>query len=121
MNIKKETIDLSILDDSTISWKAKAIALTIQKHPEIFQDIESGDKVAHLCHMGADGSISVQSGLKQLENSGYLVRKVIRGTEGEPGYVVGSIWKIVTPAWKIELLKRKKKGKNKRRKEKINE
>lgn len=74
INFKKEKIPFTqvaneVLNDTNLSFKAKGLYAYLYSKPEGW-DFESG-RIAKEAHDGRDG---VRSGLKELENAGYLRR-----------------------------------------------
>lgn len=63
--------------DKKISWKAKGLISTMLSLPEDWDYSIKG-----LEAMGPDGNKSVRSGLKELEENGYLTRTAIRDEKG---------------------------------------
>src|SRR5690606_38416389 len=66
-------IDKNMLSDSNISWKAKGILSYLLSKPD-----EWITYVADIEKRSTDGKDSVRSGMKELEDAGYIERKRIR-------------------------------------------
>ena len=80
---------------SDLSWKAKALALTIAIQEEHFNDPKQLNKVEFLAEMGKERASSVLTGLTELDHAGILTRTTVRSDkEGGPSHVVGSTWKV---------------------------
>lgn len=71
-------IDNCSIRDTRLSWKAKGLLAYLLSLPDDWRI--NGE---HLATQGPDGISSVRSGLKELENAGYLHRKRIRTAEGK--------------------------------------
>ena len=63
--------------DKNLSWKAKGLLSTFLSLPEDWDYSIKG-----LEAMSSDGNKAVRSGLKELEENGYLTRKAIRDSKG---------------------------------------
>ena len=71
-------IDNSIIDNTTLSFKAKGIFLHLWK-----QDDNWDFYVTELAKRSSDGVASIKSGLKELENEGYLKRVPSHSDDGK--------------------------------------
>ena len=74
-----------ILDNKNVSWKAKALYLSVVKNAK-----EGNLTHQDLKNMSTDGSASTAAGLKELVDSGYIVKEVLR----ENGRIKGTKWKL---------------------------
>ena len=84
-----------LLMRSDLSWKAKALALTISVMGEHFDDPKQLNKVEFLAEIGKERASSVLTGLTELDHAGILTRTTVRSDkEGGPSHVVGSTWKV---------------------------
>lgn len=81
-----------ILDNNKISWKAKAIAITIINNENHFLDI-SINKENLLQELSKEGIECIKSGIKELQNIGLLCKKIHRNTKSR-NYITGSTWHI---------------------------
>lgn len=81
-----------ILNSNRISWKAKAIAITILNNENHFLDI-SINKENLLQELSKEGIECIKSGIKELQKVGLLYKKIHRNTEGRK-YITGSTWHI---------------------------
>lgn len=70
-------IDNRILEDERLSLKAKGILSYLLSRPDNWQVSD-----AHLATIGPDGEASVRSALKEIEDTGYLVRVRSQGERG---------------------------------------
>ena len=81
ITVKKEsnytTIDNNIFRNKNLSLKARGLLATMLSFPE-----EWDYTVAGLCSILKDGKSSIQSGLKELEETGYLVRTQTKDPSG---------------------------------------
>lgn len=66
-------IDKQIFDNNNLSWKAKGILGYLLSKPDNWKI-----SIADLIKQSKDGRMSVYTGLKELENHGYLKRAPIR-------------------------------------------
>lgn len=73
-------IDKNGLNDENLSWKAKGLLAYLLSKPDDWQIY-----VKDLIKRSTDGRDSVVSGLKELEDNGYLSRQQIRGGNGKFG------------------------------------
>lgn len=80
-----------VLHEKSITWKAKALLLFIATNKDFFSDVTT-DKNEALYRFSAEGITAVQSGIKELQNLGWLRKRIIRN--GNNQYIIGSIWKI---------------------------
>lgn len=71
-------INKTIINDKNLSWKAKGIFMYAFSKPDDWT-FYAKDIINH----GTDGRESVNSGLKELEDHGYLVRQEIRNEKGQ--------------------------------------
>lgn len=71
----------SVLNDPDISYKAKGIYGYIQSKPEGWKF-----SARRMADCGKDGESSIQSGLKELEDNGYLVRVKYQKDDGTWGW-----------------------------------
>lgn len=91
-------VNTTIVTDNRLSWKAKGIWLYAFSRPNDWQFHEND-----LINRSADARHSVRSGLKELEQVGYLYRKQIRDEKGRLG---DSDWIFFeTPKTKEEIEK----------------
>jgi len=79
-------LDRGIVQDSRLSWKAKGLIMYLLDQAEDWQFYET-----EICKHSTDGRISVSSGLKELEECGYLIRNWIRDDRGR---FIGRLWDI---------------------------
>lgn len=79
-------IDRAIINDSRLSWKAKGLLMYLLDQSDSWQFYQ-----AEICSHGPDGRSSVASGLKELEQCGYLKRTWIGDTKGK---YTGIIWEL---------------------------
>lgn len=70
--------DRTVLDDENLSWRAKGIAAYLLSHPNQWA-IKTND----LKQRSKDGRDAVLSGLKELEDAGYLERTKTRDETGK--------------------------------------
>lgn len=70
-------IDKAILCDEKLSWKARGLAAYLLSKPDDWSINER-----HLATCGPDGAAAVRSGLKELEQAGYLKRDRKRAEDG---------------------------------------
>ena len=75
-----------IINDSYLSWKAKGIFLHLWSRPDNWDFYET-EVMKH----ATDGRSSLRSGLKELEDRGYITRKRMRN---ERGQVAESHWEL---------------------------
>lgn len=78
-------IDNGILDNEKLSWKAKGLFCYLWRQPDDWEYYES-EVVKH----STDGIAALKSGLKELEEAGYLHRERAR----EKGQLKGTIWNL---------------------------
>ena len=71
------TIDKTGLEDSRLSFKAKGLLAFLLSKPDNWQA-----RISHLAKVGPDGNTAVRSGLNELEEYGYLIRKPVRNDDG---------------------------------------
>jgi len=76
-NKKYSTVNLSCVEDKTLSWKAKGLHLYLMSRPPNWQVHTS-----ELQSRSTDGLGSLRSGLKELLEKRYIYRAVERNTEG---------------------------------------
>jgi len=62
-------IQNSIIDDSTLTWKARGLLIFILSKPDHWRT-----NMKHLAAQSSDGYFSVQSGMAELEERGYIRR-----------------------------------------------
>ena len=87
---KFTVVDNHALRDDNLSLKARGLLVTMLSLPNNWKFSENG-----LCALfKKDGQASIRSGLKELESSGYLVR---RRTRDDMGRVDGVEWIIYDP------------------------
>lgn len=67
----------TLTEDSSISWKAKALWVWLASRPSGWTV-----RLSHLTTQATDGIGSVRSGLDELESAGYISRRQIRGDDG---------------------------------------
>lgn len=80
-------IDNQALRDDNLSLKARGLLVTLLSLPDNWKFSENG-----LCAIFVkDGQTSIRSGLKELEEHGYLVRKRVRDDQGRMADVVWNI------------------------------
>jgi len=77
-NVNYTCINNTIVKDPRLSWKAKGIWLYAMSRPNNWTFY-----LADLINQSTDGRDAVQSGLKELQQTGYLVRKQIRLADGK--------------------------------------
>lgn len=70
-------ISNSILNDESISWKAKGILIYLLSKPDNWQVY-----IEHLKKQSTDGRISTANGIKELIESGYIIRDYKRTEKG---------------------------------------
>lgn len=78
-------IDNGILDNEKLSWKAKGLFCYLWRQPDDWEYYES-EVVKH----STDGIAALKSGLKELEEAGYLHRERAR----EKGQLKGTVWNL---------------------------
>ena len=84
MKIKKvyqkrfTTVDNTILNDTELSWKAKGLFVYLWSQTDEWEFYET-EVVKH----STDGLSSLRSGLKELEQQGYLKRQRVRDKQGK--------------------------------------
>lgn len=78
-------IDNGVLDNEKLSWKAKGLFCYLWRQPDDWEYYES-EVVKH----STDGIAALKSGLKELEEAGYLHRERAR----EKGQLKGTIWNL---------------------------
>lgn len=71
------TVHKDFIHDNNISWKAKGVLLYLLSRPDDWQVYES-----ELQKHAADGRDSLRTGIKELENVGYIQRSRIRDEKG---------------------------------------
>lgn len=78
------TIDNGVLNDTSLSWKAKGLFAYLWSKPDDwdFYEIE-------IAKHSSDGRSSLRAGIKELEGRGYLTRSRQRSTDGKLG---GTDW-----------------------------
>ena len=87
-------IDNDFLNCPDLSWKATAILTYLKGRPPGWRV-----RIAHLATVKTDGRTSVETGLKELIELGYMRRDVVR----ESGRVVGVSYRFSwTPRWKSD-------------------
>ena len=85
MAIKKEhqkgftIVDNSVLNDANLSWKAKGIFMYLWGQAERQELFYKKEIAKH----STDGLASLRSGLKELEQRGYLQRQRARDEQGK--------------------------------------
>lgn len=79
-----------ILTDDSLSWKAKGI-LTFLMGKTDEQDLQMDEIMKN----STDGMDSLKSGIKELEQKGYLHRERIFAKEN--GRTLGLLWEIILP------------------------
>jgi hypothetical protein len=84
--------ELMLLDDLT--WKAKALAVTIALLRDEFTNPNSKDKTKALSRIGPEGFSSVKSGLDELKRKQLLQQTICRNPT-PPHFVHGSTWEIM--------------------------
>ncbi len=75
-----------ILEDETISWKAKGILTYLLSLPE-----QKEMKLSELSRFATDGKTSLKSGLEELEEAGYLICEKNRKDNGQ----FNSVYKVL--------------------------
>jgi len=83
---------LTVLHHPQLSWKAKALALTILCNESFFAN-PTNDKEAFLQEISKEGIEAIRSGIKEIQQEGVLQKTYVRNTEGR-NYIIGSIWTI---------------------------
>jgi len=71
------TVSNEFINDPSLTAKAKGILLYLLSKPNDWET-RTEDIVEHM----ADGIDSIKSGLKELQNSGYMLRRRIHGSRG---------------------------------------
>lgn len=79
-------ISNNVIKDETLSWKAKGIFAYLWSMPDDWDFYET-----EVSKHATDGRDSLRSGLKELEDKGYLTRKRARNDKGQ---VVSSYWQL---------------------------
>ncbi len=79
-------IDSKILNNPRLSWKAKGLLAYLLSKPDGWQFYET-----EIAKRSKDGRDSVATGLKELENEGYLQRSWIRNDKGK---FIGRQWDV---------------------------
>ncbi len=72
------TIDNSILNDESLSWRAKGLACYLVSKPDNWVI-----RMPHLANVGKEGEKAVRTALQELAIAGYLMRTRERTTSGE--------------------------------------
>lgn len=72
------TIDNSILEDESLSWRAKGIACYLISKPNDWVI-----RMAYLIHVGKEGEKAVRTAVQELATAGYLMRRRERDTSGQ--------------------------------------
>ncbi len=72
------TIDNSILNDESLSWRAKGLACYLISKPDNWVI-----RMPHLANVGKEGEKAVRTALQELAIAGYLMRLRERTTSGE--------------------------------------
>ncbi len=88
-------IDRAIINDSRLSWKAKGLLMYLLDQSDEWQFYQT-----EICSHGPDGRSSVVSGLKELEQCGYLNRTWIRDAKGK---YTGRIWGIYEEPIEVDM------------------
>ena len=73
------TVDNTVLNDTNLSWKAKGIFMYLLDQAETQEFFYETEIAKH----STDGLASLRSGLKELEQRGYLKRQRVRGKQGK--------------------------------------
>jgi len=94
--VHNEMSDFTIIPNKTmrdpdISWKAKGLLTLILGNKEGWYSYNSS-----IQKMGKDGELSVRSGLKELEDGGYLLRLRYVEKEMASKKICGSVWICVS-------------------------
>jgi hypothetical protein len=82
--------------DERLGYRAKGILLLLMSH-------QNGWKISleHLANDGPDGITAVRTAITQLQESGYLIRNIIRNDKNQ---IEGSEWILQDPFEKVENL-----------------
>ncbi len=88
-------IDRAIINDFRLSWKAKGLLMYLLDQSDSWQFYQT-----EICRHGPDGRSSVASGLKELEEAGYLKRTWIRDAKGK---YTGRIWEVYEDPTEVEI------------------
>jgi len=91
-------VDNGFISDCGLSWKAKGILLYLFSRPSNWQV-----RLNDLVNRSTDGRDSLRSGLKELENSGYLVRNTIRDEKGRFLRVEYEVYEIPLKKYEEQL------------------
>jgi hypothetical protein len=67
----------SIIDDQTLTWKARGLLIFILSKPDNWRT-----NMKHLASQSADGYYAVQSGMAELEDAGYIRRVKAQDSAG---------------------------------------
>lgn len=80
----------TVLKDTNLSWKAKGIFMYLLDQAETQELFYETEIAKH----STDGLTSLRSGLKELEQRGYLKRQRVRGKQGK---FKGNEWILFEP------------------------
>ncbi|PEH10068.1 Rep protein [Lactobacillus sp. UMNPBX2] len=84
MRIKKQyqkgftTVDNVVLNDTSLSWKAKGLFVYLWSQSDEWNFYET-----EVAKHSTDGIVSLKNGLKELEDQGYLKRQRVRDEQGK--------------------------------------
>lgn len=84
------TIPNEFVNDTSLSWKAKGIFLYLASKPDSWHF-----SMDHIKSQASDQMVALKSGIKELEQAGYLRRDRIFGEDGK---IIGWRWTIGLPS-----------------------
>ncbi len=67
-----------IIEDDNISWKSKSILIYLLSKPDNWNI-----NLQHIANIGKGGIYAVRSGLKELEDAGYIHKEIGKGADGK--------------------------------------
>jgi hypothetical protein len=80
-------IDNEILENTTLSWKAKGLLSYLLSKPNDWTVI-----LEHLCTQASDGMTSLRSGIDELIKEGYIIRERERLESGSYGGIEYTVY-----------------------------
>lgn len=93
-------VDYNLIQDKNLSMKAFALLVKILSLPDDWDFSEQG--LFAIYKTDKDGTSSIRSALKELEDLGYIHRKRIRNSKGQVMSIAWEITEIPTPSPKLE-------------------
>lgn len=98
VNRNYKTLPLyAVADDESLSWKAKGLHTYLLSRPDDWRFW-----VSEVRQHASDGKTSLQSGLRELEDAGYLKRERVRRENGTLGGYVWTVSEIPKRSWAAE-------------------